>query len=282
MVPSEVEGRRAGCLDFARHERLEWSVLRGGLPMFRMLKLNPPNGWRAVVWELAIVTLGVLIALAAQQWVEERNWSSKVALAQAAIRDELAKHYSWSVEWRVVEPCILAQIDVLQKRIDRSGSRLEPAPLYSDNVISQFVLRMPSKDYADGAWQATISDGVAPRFAPEFRSELTDHYVQAATAQELSGKNTEEHTSLQTLKRPILLDPMVRFTLLNRLDALRGRVDYLSLLSGQLIDHVQKVGMLPDRVRAKRDVERFGTYRFCRAHGLPMRSFTDAMRAVPN
>ena len=47
--------------------------------MFRMLKLNPPNGWRAVVWELAIVTLGVLIALAVQQWAEALGSLRKVA-----------------------------------------------------------------------------------------------------------------------------------------------------------------------------------------------------------
>ncbi len=250
--------------------------------MFRMLRLKPPHGWNAVAWELGIVTLGVLIALAAQQWVEERSWRSKVTLAEAAIRDELAKHYSWSVEWREVEPCIVAQIDALQQRIDRSGNRLEPAPLYSDPAISQFVLRMPSKDYADGAWQAAISDGVAPRFAPTFRSELIDHYMQAATVQDQSMKNTEEFTSLRTLNRAIPLDPMVRFTLLNRIDTLRGRVDFMSLQSGQLIDHIHKVGMVPDPELAKRDVTRFGTYRFCRTHGLPMRSFADAMTAIPN
>lgn len=38
--------------------------------MFRMLKLSPPHGWASVWWELAIVTLGVLIALVAQQAVE--------------------------------------------------------------------------------------------------------------------------------------------------------------------------------------------------------------------
>ena len=38
--------------------------------MFRLFKLRPPHGWNAVAWELGIVTLGVLIALAAQQLVE--------------------------------------------------------------------------------------------------------------------------------------------------------------------------------------------------------------------
>ena len=250
--------------------------------MFRMLKLNPPHGWRAVVWELAIVTLGVLIALGAQQWVEERSWRAKVIQSKEAIRDELAKHYSWSVEWRVVAPCLLAQIDTLQQRIERSGDRLDPAPVFTDEAISKFVLRTPSKDYADGAWQAAISDGVAPRFDPKLRSELNDHYTQAATVQDESVKNTEEFTSLQSLKRAIPLDPMVRYTILERLDVLRGRVDFMDLQSGQLIDHIQKVGMVPDAASARRDVERFGTYKFCKAQGVPMRSFADAMKAVPN
>ena len=37
----------------------------GGTLMFRLIKLNPPNGWNAVAWELAIVAIGVLIALGA-------------------------------------------------------------------------------------------------------------------------------------------------------------------------------------------------------------------------
>jgi hypothetical protein len=36
-----------------------------------MFKMLPPHGWRAVWWELGVVTLGVLIALAAQQTVED-------------------------------------------------------------------------------------------------------------------------------------------------------------------------------------------------------------------
>ena len=74
--------------------------------MFRMMKLNPPHGWRAVAWELGIVTLGVLIALGAQQWADERTWRAKVETSKAAIRDELSEHYSYAVEFRTVYPCM--------------------------------------------------------------------------------------------------------------------------------------------------------------------------------
>ena len=46
---------------------------RAKAAMFRLMKLRPPHGWPPVWWELGIVTLGVLIALAAQQMVEAVN-----------------------------------------------------------------------------------------------------------------------------------------------------------------------------------------------------------------
>jgi len=49
--------------------------------MFRMLKLNPPHGWNSVAWELAIVTVGVILALAAQQWADNLNAHSKARTA---------------------------------------------------------------------------------------------------------------------------------------------------------------------------------------------------------
>ena len=85
-----------------------------------MLKLSPPHGWRAVTWELGIVTLGVLIALGAQQWAEARSWDAKLRQSRAAISDELAKHYNWSVEWRIVLPCLIAQTDRLRDRVEQS------------------------------------------------------------------------------------------------------------------------------------------------------------------
>jgi len=46
------------------------------------------------------------------------------------------------------------------------------------------------------------------------------------------------------------------------------------------------VNRIGEQVTAKRGeiktTERWGTYQFCKAHGLPMRLFKDAMIAVPN
>ena len=48
--------------------------------MFRLTKLKPPQGWKVVAWELAIVTLGVLLALAAHTARRTRTRGSKIVI----------------------------------------------------------------------------------------------------------------------------------------------------------------------------------------------------------
>jgi hypothetical protein len=235
-----------------------------------------------VGWELAIVTLGVLLALGAQQWADDRVWRAKAAEATAAIKDEVALHFAWSVEWRVVEPCIVEQIDRLQRRVLASGERLDPAPVYSETNFRGFVIRLPSKEYASNAWAASISDGVSSHLDPAIRQELSAHYVQAHFLVDMTDRNNIDNQRLLSLSRPLPLDPTVRFSLLQDLDELRGRAMFMGLLSGQMIDHVIKAGMVPPPNETRDRVSKYGTYRFCRAHGFPTRSLADAATPVPN
>ena len=59
----------------------------------RLTKVQPPEGWNAILWELAVVAVGVLIALAAQQWVDERSWSDKIEHLKGALNNEISDHY---------------------------------------------------------------------------------------------------------------------------------------------------------------------------------------------
>ena len=83
--------------------------------MFRMLKLNPPHGWNAVAWELGIVTLVVLIALAAQQFVDGLNQRSQVRQLVRALRTELADNRARWEHVRNSDPCTLQRLDALEQ-----------------------------------------------------------------------------------------------------------------------------------------------------------------------
>lgn len=249
--------------------------------MFRLLRLRPPHGWNAVAWEFAIVVTGVLLALFAQEWVGQRDDAAKVRQSLDAVRAEIDNHYAWSLEWRVVEPCMLTQIDRLQDRVMNSGDHLDPAPVFAE-TNGHYVMRLPSKEYVSSAWQAAQSDGVSARFDPALRTELSSHYEQARLLAEHGERNGIDYRRLLVLSRPVPLDPMVRYSILQTLAELRGRVEFMDILSGQLIDHIHRLKMVPDREHAQREVERYGTYQFCKKQGLPMRSYATAMTPVPN
>jgi hypothetical protein len=93
--------------------------------MFRLLKLHPPHGWNAVAWELAIVTLGVLIALAAQQIVEALHDRGTAAETRADVTDELNSDLMSMVLRQSAQPCIDRRLDQLRGIVsqwERTGS----------------------------------------------------------------------------------------------------------------------------------------------------------------
>jgi hypothetical protein len=83
--------------------------------MFRLTKLKPPHGWSAVAWELGIVTLGVLIALAAQQLVDDIHQRHEVNQLVGALRSELADNRARWEHVRNSDPCTLQRLDALEK-----------------------------------------------------------------------------------------------------------------------------------------------------------------------
>jgi hypothetical protein len=252
---------------------------RAVMPSLRRARLL--RSVRHLGLELVVVALGVLLALAAQQWAEDQAWRKKARETTASLRSEIASQYTTAVEWRAVEPCVLAQIDVLQQRLLASGDRLDPAPTYSEPGFAFYVIRLPNRTYEEGVWQTSIGDGVNSHLEPLVRQHLDAAYTANRVLANLNTQNNAAYQRLLSLTRPLPLDPGVRFALLQDLDELRGRVELMSLLSGQSLDNWDKAGMLPASDVGRAALTSSGTRRFCDARGLPMRSADEAERPVP-
>jgi hypothetical protein len=250
--------------------------------MFKFSSLKPPHGWSVVAWDLAIVTLGVLIALIVQQWADDRNTNRKTQQALNGIRAEIADHYGSSIEWRVVEPCIVAQIDSLTARVLKSGERLDPAPIEAESDDFHYVLRTPSKNYPRTSWDSATSEGLVARLDPALRNELNAYYAQIDELNAMGRLDGSDTLGMNALGQPLPLDASTRYAIIHQLEDIRGRTEYRDTISGQLFDHMQKAHMAPSINQARDLTERFGTYRYCKAHHLPMRSFEQAMSAIPN
>jgi hypothetical protein len=81
----------------------------------------PLHGWRAFAGEVGIIVVGVLIALAAEQAVDDIRWHQKVAVVRKSLMEELGNDRGrWQVNMAEA-PCLLDSIGKLD-RWARSGS----------------------------------------------------------------------------------------------------------------------------------------------------------------
>jgi len=120
--------------------------------MFRLTKLNPPHGWNAVAWELAIVTLGVLIALGAQQFVDGINRRSEVRQLVGGLRGELADMRARWDHVRNSDPCTVHRLDALDRWVATA-----PPDAKLPNAYRAFLWNMHT-----GAWDlAKTSDAMS-------------------------------------------------------------------------------------------------------------------------
>src|SRR5215213_8323134 len=120
--------------------------------MFRLLRLKPPHGWNAVAWELTIVTVGVLIALVAQQLVETLHDRSTAAETRKELTDEINSNLMSMVLRRTSEPCIERRLNELRAILaewERTGSFDTP----------NWVAQAPVIEIALSRYDAALSAG---------------------------------------------------------------------------------------------------------------------------
>lgn len=86
--------------------------------MFRLMRIIPPNGWKAVGWELVIVTIGVLIALAAQQAIDSSNRRSEAQSFRTAVDSELTDGLGRYVYRLREDRCVNDRLDQLEQWLE--------------------------------------------------------------------------------------------------------------------------------------------------------------------
>jgi hypothetical protein len=93
---------------------------------------KPLHGWRAFVGEVGIIVVGVLIALGAEQVVENLQWQQKIAATTEELDGELHGNAVSAYDWLTVAPCVdrqLQAIDLALASARQSGHVQPTAPL---------------------------------------------------------------------------------------------------------------------------------------------------------
>lgn len=250
----------------------------------RWPRISPSMGWKAFWSEIVIVVLGVAIALAASEAMQEWSWRGRVVDGKARLLDETANVFEWSAEQYATQGCIQAQLDRLTLRLLESGDVLEPAPMYSepsDPYFSRFVVRLPYRPWHMPTWESLVADGTATRFS----SQAQAYYSLLATLtdvnRDLRIESNQAAGRLLALSHPIPLDASARREFLVDIEALRRQTD--GMVTGALMLHLESAGLASAPESVDAFLSSSGTIRFCTEHGLPLRDWREhrGVDAVP-
>lgn len=111
------------------------------------------NGWRAFAGEIVIIVIGVLIALGAQQLVENINDRRDVAKLVEALRAELANDRARWEHMRASDPCTLQRLDAIERWV-----RTAPAGQNLNDAYRLFLWNMHSSVWDLAQTSAAASD----------------------------------------------------------------------------------------------------------------------------
>ena len=175
--------------------------------MFRLLKLKPPHGWSAVAWELGIVTLGVLIALGAQQVVDDLHQRGEAVDAERAIRGELEHDMALLRSRADKKACVDARIAELQALIDSAAEAGGAIKTPSWVGRPQFWTMQMAR------WQATSQAGRAALLPADDLALYGGMYSYMANVNAAMAVEQDDWAKLRSLEHLQRLTPEMAFQL---------------------------------------------------------------------
>lgn len=199
---------------------------------------KPVHGWRALVGEVAIIVVGVLIALGAEQLVELAHQRDKAAQADAAIRDELAFNLGRLKSRMNIHGCVTRRLDEIQTLLDKAADQPEIA-------TPSWIGRPQYWTFAASRWQAESQAGSAALVDP---GRLSSYAIMYARMQDMLDEMTFEQTDwakLRTLEHVRRLDPLAAFEMNETLQDARYRNWRLALVTTQLFDMANSLSVRP-------------------------------------
>ncbi|MBV9550397.1 MAG: hypothetical protein JO256_12070 [Alphaproteobacteria bacterium] len=196
-------------------------------------KPKPFHNWREFLKEYAIIVLGVVTALAAEQIVEGLHWREQVREARHAIATELAGDVAGAITRLRIENCAERRLDSLAAILDGAakGGNLPPV---GDTGVP------PRRLFTRGAWDSVVASQTAAHFPAGQLAELSLTYNTVERIALFAGQETAAWDDLYAMVGPgRRLDPASEAALRQALSHARASNRYMASLSATLVARVK-------------------------------------------
>jgi len=147
------------------------------------MDVHKPKPWHSVrefLKEYAIIVVGVLTALAAEQGVEWLHWTERVEAAEKRLRRELGGAYVIALERSMIVPCLDRRLAALKTALLSGEGQWTPLPPMHGRSQGYKVFFVPNRIYEDQAWKSVEADGTAAHISPADNALYGRAYATAA------------------------------------------------------------------------------------------------------
>jgi len=204
---------------------------------------KPLHGWREFIGEVGIIVLGVLIALGAEQVIDNLHWRNEVKQTRQALDAELGHNFA-AFDYRIaIRPCAQERLNEFQEIIDRErrGERVRLKRDFFSPITE--ALRFAVWDAASGDAKSRMPLKVKLQYAM-----LYDIFQSYEKFREVDGRYWGQLEDLDFdhgLTPEETRNAMIAMKRLRRVDALLpGYSSLLKLYAGPL--HVRPVDDLDE------------------------------------
>ena len=242
-------------------------------------RFSPAMGWKAFWSEIVIVVLGVMIALAANEAVQNWNWQNKVRDGELRLQSDITYLFTVAAEQYVIAPCAEEQLLALSQKLVKSGSTWDPVTVHVDDSTNiRWVVRIPARSQMFPVWDSLVADGTAARFPQDRQSMYGGISARTTRAQNQSDEANQLVRRLLALGHPMALSDDARRYFLVMTEEMRALMSLNALAAGQRMASIAEFGSAPEAKQVEAYLKESGTLKFCKKKGFPLANWRDALK----
>lgn len=204
---------------------------------------KPLHGWRQFAGEIAIIVIGVLIALGAENLIERWHWREEADTANEAFRDELLSAAGVAYERLIIQPCLQGRIRQLSDQLGENTRLWKASPMAGRNKlyvnVMPVVYRAPTRPLPTDGWKNALGNGTLNHLPSAHVRQLSALYNQLSEFEVLQSEEAKAAASLTPLGFDRALDDDSRTNMLASLAEVDRINSLMALDASQMIEAVR-------------------------------------------
>lgn len=198
-------------------------------------KPKPVHGWREFVGEIGVIVIGVLIALGAEQIVDDLHWKERSRRAVETLRAELNGESAPVQAQVTLKDCQLEMLDRLEAALLARGDDWRPPVTFTWSSGRTEVFVAPIVWFPAQAWRSAQADGSATHLSAAEEGQFSEIYDTLGKMQADSVGYRAAVAQLNSLTAPRRLDSQSRTEYLRLLYQVRDGTRVAADLSNDVL-----------------------------------------------